>query len=156
VVISCDVHDGLHLGCSCRITPRRLVPPFTVDRVPMPVRQDGMLARMESGTIGAMRSRLEDLIDEQRAALHDSLDGLTEEEARRRLVHSPDHPARPGHARYLGRGGLVRRGDHPGAPARHAGLVVRPRTTDTIESVRARHREACAASREAVRECDRP
>jgi hypothetical protein len=34
------------------------------------------------------RRRVEELIDEYRAALHDSLDGLTEEEARRRLVPS--------------------------------------------------------------------
>jgi hypothetical protein len=34
------------------------------------------------------RRRVEELTDEYRAALHDSLDGLTEEEARRRLVPS--------------------------------------------------------------------
>lgn len=34
------------------------------------------------------RRRIEELIDEYRRALHDSLDGLTEEEARRRLVPS--------------------------------------------------------------------
>jgi hypothetical protein len=34
------------------------------------------------------RGRIGELIDEYRAALHDSLDGLTEEEARRRLVPS--------------------------------------------------------------------
>ena len=34
------------------------------------------------------QQRVEELIDHYRAALHDSLDGLTEEEARRRLVSS--------------------------------------------------------------------
>jgi hypothetical protein len=34
------------------------------------------------------RRRVDELIDEYRAALHDSLDGLTEDEARRRLVSS--------------------------------------------------------------------
>ena len=34
------------------------------------------------------RERIDELIDEYRRALHDSLDGLTEEEARRRLVPS--------------------------------------------------------------------
>lgn len=35
-----------------------------------------------------LRGRVEELIDGYRAALHDALDGLTEEEARRRLVPS--------------------------------------------------------------------
>jgi hypothetical protein len=34
------------------------------------------------------QQRVDELIDDYRAALHDSLDGLTEEEARRRLVPS--------------------------------------------------------------------
>jgi hypothetical protein len=37
---------------------------------------------------GEQRRRLEEIIDEYRVALHDSLNGLTEEEARRRLVPS--------------------------------------------------------------------
>jgi hypothetical protein len=44
--------------------------------------------RHEPEWVGAQRRRIEELIDEYRAALHDSLDGLTEEEARRRLVLS--------------------------------------------------------------------
>jgi hypothetical protein len=36
----------------------------------------------------AARARIRELIDEYRHALHDSLDGLTEDEARRRLVPS--------------------------------------------------------------------
>ncbi|MEQ4208780.1 DUF664 domain-containing protein [Actinopolymorpha sp. B9G3] len=35
-----------------------------------------------------LRVRLDELLDEHRAMLHDSLDGLTEEEARRSLVPS--------------------------------------------------------------------
>jgi hypothetical protein len=37
---------------------------------------------------GDQRRRVEELVDEYRAALHDSLDGLTEDEVRRRLVPS--------------------------------------------------------------------
>jgi hypothetical protein len=40
------------------------------------------------GWTADLRSRLDELLDEYRAALHDCLDGLTEEEARRRLVPS--------------------------------------------------------------------
>ncbi|MCY7395013.1 MAG: DinB family protein [Nocardioides sp.] len=35
-----------------------------------------------------LRARLDGLLDEHRAALHGSLDGLSEEQARRRLVPS--------------------------------------------------------------------
>lgn len=42
----------------------------------------------EPGWPGEQRQRIDELIDEYRRALHDSLDGLTEEEARRRLVPS--------------------------------------------------------------------
>jgi hypothetical protein len=38
--------------------------------------------------VAEQRQRVEELIDGYRSALHDSLDGLTEEEARRRLVPS--------------------------------------------------------------------
>jgi hypothetical protein len=38
--------------------------------------------------IAEQRQRIEELIDEYRVGLHDALDGLTEEEARRRLVPS--------------------------------------------------------------------
>jgi Protein of unknown function (DUF664) len=41
-----------------------------------------------SDWIVEQRQRLEELIDEYRVSLHDALDGLTEEEARRRLVPS--------------------------------------------------------------------
>lgn len=38
--------------------------------------------------VDGQRQRIDELIDDYRAALHDSLNGLTEEEARRRLVPS--------------------------------------------------------------------
>lgn len=42
----------------------------------------------ERDWVDEQRQRIEELIDEQRRALHDSLDDLTEEEARRSLVPS--------------------------------------------------------------------
>ena len=44
-----------------------------------------------SGT-PSLRDNLDTLIDQHRAMLHDSLDGLSEEEARRRLVPSLTTP----------------------------------------------------------------
>lgn len=49
------------------------------------MRDDG---RLEPQWVTEQRERISELIDGYRAALHDSLDGLTEEEARRRLVPS--------------------------------------------------------------------
>jgi hypothetical protein len=46
------------------------------------------MAQEGGGWVVDQRRRIEELIDEYRTALHDSLDGLTEEEARRRLVPS--------------------------------------------------------------------
>ena len=43
---------------------------------------------MSGHWIDEQRRRVEELIDGYRVALHDSLNGLTEEEARRRLVPS--------------------------------------------------------------------
>jgi hypothetical protein len=101
-----------------------------------------------------MRSRLKDLIDEQRAALHDSLDGLTEEEARRSLV--PSRTTLLGLVRHVTwvegfwYGQAITGVTQPGTPD----SSFRLRKTDTIESVRARHREACEASRAAVAALD--
>jgi hypothetical protein len=102
-----------------------------------------------------VRTRLEDLIDEHRAALHDSLDGLTEEEARRSLV--PSRTTLLGlvkHVTYVEgvwydqavTGRTYAEIGIPRTPDASFGL----RKADTIESVRARYREACAASRKAV------
>ena len=44
--------------------------------------------REEDDWVGEQGQRIDELIDTYRAALHDSLDGLTEEEARRQLVPS--------------------------------------------------------------------
>ena len=41
-----------------------------------------------NGWTADLRARVDELVDESRASLHDSLDGLTEEEARLRLVPS--------------------------------------------------------------------
>jgi Protein of unknown function (DUF664) len=41
-----------------------------------------------NGWTADLRARVDELVDEYRASLHDSLDGLTEEEARLRLVAS--------------------------------------------------------------------
>lgn len=51
-------------------------------------RVDPVLEREGLDWADEQRQRVEELIDEYRAALHDSLNGLTEEEARRRLVPS--------------------------------------------------------------------
>jgi hypothetical protein len=56
------------------------------------------------------RTQIEVFLDEHRAALHDCLDGLTEEQARRSLVPSQTTLPRPGEARDLRREGVVRRG----------------------------------------------
>ncbi|SDH63736.1 DinB family protein [Pseudonocardia oroxyli] len=109
-----------------------------------------MLTAEGSGTIGAMRSRLEDLIDEQRVALHDSLDGLSEEEARRRLV--PSRTTLLGLLTHVTWVEGVWYGEAiTGKPQRGTpDSSFRLRKSDTVDSVRARHREACAASRKAV------
>ena len=45
------------------------------------------------------RAQFEVFLDEHRSDLNHCLDGLTEEQARRSLVPSPDHAPRPGQAR---------------------------------------------------------
>src|SRR5690606_40853120 len=46
------------------------------------------MAQQDGDWAAEQRQRIEELIDEYRAALHDSLNDLTEDEARRRLVPS--------------------------------------------------------------------
>lgn len=98
------------------------------------------------------RGRIAELIDEYRRTLHDWLDGLTEEEARRRLV--------PSKTTLLG---LVKHVTFvegvwfdqavTGRTCREIGIAgtvdgsFTLRTADTIESVRAAYRQRCAASR---------
>jgi hypothetical protein len=102
-----------------------------------------------------LRGRLDELLDEHRAMLHDSLDGLTEEEARRSLV--PSRTTLLGlvkHVTYVEQvwfnwaltGRSLRELGAPSTPDRSFIL----RTTDTIESVRAAYTEVCADSRRLV------
>jgi hypothetical protein len=103
------------------------------------------------------RRRIDELIDEYREALSESLDGLTEEEARRALV--PSRTTLLGllkHATFVegvwfdqaitGRSyaeiGI--------APTVDGSFALRP--GDTIATVRAAHRERCEASRRALAE----
>jgi hypothetical protein len=104
------------------------------------------------GWTADLSSRLDELIDEYRASLHDSLDGLTEEEARLRLV--PSKTALLGlvkHVTYV-EGCLVRPGDQWPLlrRARHS-HDTRPVFTltknDTIAAVQAAHRWRCERSR---------
>ncbi|NHC13230.1 DinB family protein [Motilibacter deserti] len=103
----------------------------------------------------APKAQFEAFLDEHRAALDASLDGLTEEQARLRLV--PSKTTLLGlvkHATFVekvwfdeavtGRS----RGEIgiPASPDRSFDL----RPDDTIDSVRRAHREACEASRRAV------
>lgn len=102
-----------------------------------------------------IRVQLEAFIDEHRAALAACLDGLTEEEARRSLV-----PSRTTLLGLVKHGAFVERvwfdeavtgrsRAETGIPATADETFVLD-DTDTIESVRAAHRAACAASRAAT------
>ena len=103
--------------------------------------------------VGDVRARLESLLDEHRSALHDCVEGLSEEEARRRLV--------PSKTTLLG---LVKHVTYvetfyfqhcvTGRPLKELGVAATPdrsfvlTTKDTIASVRAAHRAACEQSRQ--------
>lgn len=106
-----------------------------------------------------LRKRLDELLDEHRRMLHDSLDGLTEEEARRRLV--PSATTLLGlvkHVTYVEHvwfdqavtGRSLRDIGAPSSPARSFVL----READTIETVRAAYVAACASSRHLVADID--
>src|SRR5438132_173541 len=102
-----------------------------------------------------LKEQLETFLDEHRAALRGCLDGLTEEQARRRLV--PSETTLLGlvkHATYAERvwfGEAV-----TGRPRQEMGLPPNAADAftladaDTIDTVRAAHDEACAASRRAT------
>jgi hypothetical protein len=105
--------------------------------------------------IDDLRARLDALLDEHRAMLLDSLDGLTEEEARRSLV--PSRTTLLGlvkHVTYVENvwfnqaltGRDLKELGAPSTPDRSFIL----RTTDTIESVRSAYTDACAESRRLV------
>ena len=103
------------------------------------------------------RERIEELLDEYRLALHDSLQGLSEEEARRRLV--PSKTTLLGlvkHASFvegvwLDQAVTGRSYEDIGIPRTVAdSFTVRSR--DTIESVQAEYRERWATSKRNVAE----
>jgi Protein of unknown function (DUF664) len=103
----------------------------------------------------AEKAELEGFVDEHRAALHDCLDGLTEEQARRSLV--------PSRTTLLG---LVKHATFveqvwydeavSGRSRAEIGIPAVPDDSfvladaDTIATVQRAHREACAASRRAT------
>ena len=102
-----------------------------------------------------LRAQFEVFLDEHRRDLNDSLDGLTEEQARRSLV--------PSQTTLLG---LVKHATYAERVWFEEALTGRPRQemglppnaadafvlvdTDTIESVRRAHDQACQASRRAT------
>lgn len=101
------------------------------------------------------RQRVDDLIDEYRAALHNTLDDLTEDEARRRLV--PSKTTLLGllkHATFVEgvwfdqaiTGRSFADINIPSTVDRSFAL----RRSDTIASVQAAHRERCEVSRRAL------
>lgn len=100
----------------------------------------------------ALRARLDQLLDEHRAMLRASLDGLTEEEARRRLV--PSRTTLMGlvkHVTYVEQvwfnQALTGTSLHElGAPATPDSSFILAQS-DTIDSVLAAHAQVCANSR---------
>ena len=101
------------------------------------------------------RTQLEAFVEEYRSAIEDTLAGLTDEQARRRLVPSATTPlGLLKHVTWMQRiwfeecvGGHARR---------ELGLVTTPEESfqladdDTVASVTAAHRQACATARAAV------
>lgn len=103
----------------------------------------------------ALRDRLDALIDEHRRALTSCLDGLTEEQARRRLV--PSRTTLLGlvkHATFVEKVWFVEA--VTGRSRAELGLPATPddsfvlADTDTVASIQAAHRAACDDSRRAV------
>ena len=102
-----------------------------------------------------LKVQMETFLDEHRAALHGCLDGLTEEQARRRLV--PSDTTLLGLVKHVTFAERVWFGEAvTGRPRQEMGL---PPTAaeafiltgeDTIESVRSAHSQACEASRRAT------
>ena len=100
----------------------------------------------------ALRSRLDELLDEYRVSLHDSLEGLTEEEARLRLV--PSKTTLLGlvkHVTYVE--GVWFDQAISGRSYAEIGIPTTPAQSftlakdDTIASVQAAHRRRCEQSR---------
>jgi hypothetical protein len=106
-----------------------------------------------------LRSRLDELLDEYRASLHDSLDGLTEEEARLRLV--PSKTTLLGlvkHVTYVE--GVWFDQAISGRSYADTGIATTPDKSftltkdDTIASVQAAHRRRCERSRRTMAALD--
>ncbi|CAA9364596.1 MAG: Protein of unknown function DUF664 [uncultured Nocardioidaceae bacterium] len=104
-----------------------------------------------------LRGRLDELIDEYRTALHECVDGLTEEEARLRLV--PSKTTLLGllkHVTYVE--GVWFDQAVFGRSTEEIGIASTPdrsftlTKSDTIASVQAGYRRRCAASRRAMAE----
>ena len=106
-----------------------------------------------------LRSRLDELLDEYRASLHDSLDGLTEQEVRRRLV--PSKTTLLGlvkHVTYVE--GVWFDQAISGRSYADIGIPTTPGQSftltkdDTIASVQAAHRRRCERSRRTMAALD--
>ena len=106
-----------------------------------------------------LRRRLEELLDEYRSSLHDCLDGLSEDEARMRLV--PSRTTLLGlvkHATFVegvwfGQALDGRSYAEIGIPDTVDGSFTL-QASDTIDSVRERHRRRCERSRRAMAKLD--
>jgi len=104
-----------------------------------------------------LRQHFDALLDEHRAALHDCLNGLTEEEARRNLV--PSRTTLLGlvkHVTFVE--GVYFNEAITGRSRKSIGIASTPDRSfalsknDTIESIQAAHTRACEASRQAASE----
>ncbi|MDI6102359.1 DinB family protein [Actinoplanes sp. NEAU-A12] len=102
-----------------------------------------------------LRAQWESFLDEHRTALAASLDGLTEEQARRRLV--PSRTTLLGlvkHAAFVEKVWFDEA--FTGRPRSEIGIPATPDEsfalddTDTVDSVRAAYAQTCAASRQAA------
>jgi hypothetical protein len=115
-----------------------------------------MLPREGSWT-NDLRGRLDELLDGYRASLHDSLEGLSEEQVRRRLVTSKTTLlGLLKHVTYVE--GVWFDQAVTGRSYEQIGIASTPdrsftlTKSDTIASVRAAHQEVCAASRRTMAE----
>lgn len=101
------------------------------------------------------RTQLDAFVEDYRTAIEATLDGLTEEQARRRLVPSATTPlGLLKHVTWMQRVWFEE--CVGGTPRRELGVPLgpdesfRPADDDTIASVTAAHREACATARAVV------
>ena len=137
--------DGaaLHLRCCSRRVNPSCSRPFP------------SLAKKAPAWTDELRGRLDELLEEYRSSLRESLDGLSEDEARRSLV--PSKTTLLGlvkHVTYVEgvwfdqavNGGSSGDVGIAGSPARSFTL----KKSDTIESVQQAHRDRCERSREVL------